>query len=127
MSKTKTGMVWEADLAGEDGNAWVIMGVTSRIIKQTLGKDEVSKYTKRAMSGDYENLLAVTREYVTIKQTGYWHEDDEEDVVEDGTEAEAIKVGAMGVAITTLINSLPEPQKADLIEVLRATLEGSDD
>lgn len=84
MSKTKTGLTWHADLRGEDGNAWVIMGVTRNAIKQTMGenwKEEARKYGERARSGDYENLLKVTREYITIEDypSGFLVEDDDDD------------------------------------------------
>lgn len=73
---TKTGITWHADLSGEDGNAFVIMGVTHNAIKAAFGADwraEAEEYSKRARSGDYENLLAVTREYITIvdHKTGF--------------------------------------------------------
>ena len=64
--KPKTGMRWHADLKGEDGNAFVILGVVGKIIKKTLGEEEAKEFRRRATSGDYENLLAVTREYVEI-------------------------------------------------------------
>ena len=65
----KTGIRWHADLGGEDGNAFVIMGVVRKAIKATFGEDwkeEASRYAERARSGDYENLLVVTREYIEI-------------------------------------------------------------
>lgn len=72
--KPKTGQRWHADLRGEDGNAFVIMGVVGKIIEKTLGREEKKRYHERAMAGDYENLLAVTREYVEIADhpTGYY-------------------------------------------------------
>ena len=59
----------EINLRGPEGNAFYIMGATSSIIKQfikagILPKGEDEEYHKRAMSGDYQNLLAVSREYV---------------------------------------------------------------
>ncbi len=61
-----TGKGLTLDLAGEDGNAWVIMAQVGRIIEQVLGSEDKAEYMKRAMSGNYENLLAVSNEYVTI-------------------------------------------------------------
>lgn len=70
MPKPLTNRIWNADLRGEDGNAFVILATVSRIIKETLGADQAAEYKRRAMSGDYENLLAVTREYVAIRDVG---------------------------------------------------------
>lgn len=71
-----TGLRWHADLAGEDGNAWVILGVTSKAIRQKHGRAEADEYYRRATSGDYENLIRVTLEYIEIedKRTGYLEE-----------------------------------------------------
>ena len=130
---TKTGYRWHADLQGEDGNAFVVMGVARKIIRKTLGDEEASKYAERARSGDYANLLAVTREYIEIVDhgTGYFIEevdddDGDEDEMDQAT-AEIDKTAAMGVALTTLINSLQGKEKDDLIEVLRSTLESGGD
>lgn len=48
------------DLAGPDGNAWVLIGYARNFSKQ-LGKsnDEIRAITEEMMSGDYENLLQV--------------------------------------------------------------------
>jgi hypothetical protein len=62
----RTGKAWAADLAGEDGNAFVILANVGRIIRDTLGKEVETEYLTRARSGNYENLLAVTNEYVTL-------------------------------------------------------------
>lgn len=72
--RPKTDQRWYADLRGEDGNAYVILGTVSRIIRETLGKDEAAEYRERATSGDYDNLLAVSREYVDIveRRSGYY-------------------------------------------------------
>lgn len=129
---TKTGYRWHADLQGEDGNAFVVMGVARKIIRKVLGDEEASKYAERARSGDYANLLAVTREYIEIVDhgTGYFIEsvddDGDEDEMDQAT-AEIDKTAAMGVALTTLINSLQGKEKDDLIEVLRSTLESGGD
>ena len=60
---------WYADLKGEDGNAWVIMGVVRKAIKATFGeewKEEAERAGKAMRSGDYENLLRVARGYIEI-------------------------------------------------------------
>ena len=63
----------EYDLAGPEGNAFAVMGAVTSVLKQ-MGRawdipfseiDRVCKeYTERAKSGDYENLLKVSEEYV---------------------------------------------------------------
>jgi hypothetical protein len=52
-------------LVGEDGNAFSIMGRVSRAMRKNgYTNDEVEKYTKEAMAGDYDHLLQVTMSYV---------------------------------------------------------------
>ncbi len=57
------------NLAGCDGNAFVIMGKTIRLLKERNRFDDVAEYQRRATESDYEHLLAVTREYVEIVDT----------------------------------------------------------
>lgn len=55
-------------LAGEDGNAFAIMGRVGRMMKQAgVPSEEVDAYMSEAMSGDYDNLLRVTMQWVTTK------------------------------------------------------------
>ena len=55
-------------LMGTDGNAFAIMGKVSRELKRFGFDDEyIQKYKKEAMSGDYDNLLRVTMEYVKVE------------------------------------------------------------
>ena len=70
MEKTdvKTDVV--VDLIGKDGNAFFIMGAVSKALRRAGHYDLVKEYTDKAMSGDYNNLLRITMEYVTIK--GFW-------------------------------------------------------
>lgn len=57
----------EVQLTGNDGNAFAIMGVVRRALKQAdVSKDEVAEYTKQSMSGDYDNLLRVAMSWVTV-------------------------------------------------------------
>jgi hypothetical protein len=51
-------------LVGEDGNAFAIMGRTVKALRKADQSDLVSEYHERATSGDYDNLLQVTMEYV---------------------------------------------------------------
>lgn len=54
-------------LVGEDGNAFSILGrVRAAMRKGKVAPDIIEEYTKRATSGDYDNLLATTSEYVEI-------------------------------------------------------------
>ena len=55
-------------LVGEDGNAFVIMGRTARALRQAgADKEYIEQYHNEAMSGDYDNLLRVTMQYVNVK------------------------------------------------------------
>lgn len=54
-------------LIGEDGNAFVIMGKVVKALKRAgYSQDQIKEYQAKAMSGDYDNLLAVTMEYVEV-------------------------------------------------------------
>lgn len=52
------------DLVGIDGNAFAVMGYTARALKNEGLRDLVDEMYKRAMSGDYDNLLCVCLEYI---------------------------------------------------------------
>ena len=63
------------DLTGPEGNAFAVMGFVTSAIKQLgnaldMDRDEINniceEYRKKAMSGNYENLLKVSNEYVDI-------------------------------------------------------------
>ena len=41
--------------------------MTARALKRSGHADKVEEYNRRATSGDYENLLKVTGEYVILK------------------------------------------------------------
>lgn len=58
------------DLVGVDGNAFSVMGYTSRALKQTGHRDLVDQMHKEAMSGDYDNLLCVCFNYPSAKAHG---------------------------------------------------------
>ena len=51
---------------GPTGNAYWILGMTTRALKRSGHADQVEEYNRRATSGNYDNLLAVTREYVNL-------------------------------------------------------------
>lgn len=51
-------------LVGVDGNAFSIMGYTGQALKREGMRDLVGEMQKKAMSGDYDNLLRVCMEYL---------------------------------------------------------------
>lgn len=53
-------------LVGVDGNAFSIMGYTSRALKREGLRDKVDEMHQRATSEDYDNLIAVCLEYIDM-------------------------------------------------------------
>ncbi len=53
-----------------DGNAFAIMGAVIRALKAAGQGDKVPEYTQKATSGDYDNLLRVSMEYVDFELEG---------------------------------------------------------
>jgi hypothetical protein len=52
-------------LSGQDGNAFAIMGAVANALKRNdVAKEEIDEYLADAMSGDYDNLLRVSMEWV---------------------------------------------------------------
>lgn len=55
-------------LVGEDGNAFNILARVSNALKRAGYSDDfIRDYQQQAMSGSYENLLAVTMQYVEVE------------------------------------------------------------
>lgn len=55
-------------LAGEDGNAYAIMGrVTTALRLAGADTEYVDKYHREAMSGNYDHLLQVSMEYINAE------------------------------------------------------------
>lgn len=53
-------------LAGEDGNAYAIMGRATKALRAAgATKEDTDAYMAEAMSGDYNNLLRVTMQWVS--------------------------------------------------------------
>lgn len=53
------------DLVGVDGNAFAIMAYVLKAMKECkMSKEEQSDYQTKVMSGDYNNLLAVSVEMI---------------------------------------------------------------
>lgn len=57
-------------LVGVDGNAYSIMGYTSKALKATGHRDLVDEMFRRATSGDYNNLICVCLDYLDIANEG---------------------------------------------------------
>jgi hypothetical protein len=52
-------------LVGEDGNAFAILGRTSRALRRhNVPKEKVDLFMKQAMSGDYNHLLCTVMDWV---------------------------------------------------------------
>lgn len=57
----------DVKLIGEDGNAFYILGKVCREMRRNgYSKEEIDQYLKEAKSGDYNNLLRVTMEWVNV-------------------------------------------------------------
>jgi hypothetical protein len=55
-------------LIGHDGNAFSIMGRVKQALKRAgADKEYIDEYLKKATSGDYDNLLVVSMEYVDVE------------------------------------------------------------
>ena len=52
------------DLVGVDGNAFSVMGYVRNALKETGLRHLMNEYSDKAMSGDYNNLLSVSIEYL---------------------------------------------------------------
>ena len=57
------------ELSGPSGNAYAVMGAVLAALKRTGKANLKDEYLRRAQSGDYENLLRVSGEYVNIVRT----------------------------------------------------------
>ena len=66
-------------LVGVDGNAFGIMGYTSRALKETGHRDLVDEMFSKATSGDYNHLISVCLDYLDIAN-GEDEEDDEDEI-----------------------------------------------
>ena len=55
-------------LIGKDGNAFAILGLAIRAAKKAgWSPAQINEYKTAAMSGDYNNLLAVTMEFFDMQ------------------------------------------------------------
>lgn len=71
----------QVKLVGQDGNAFAIMGrVTQAMRRAGMCSETIKEYESRATSGDYDNLLRVTLEYVEEPpREDDWEDDDEDE------------------------------------------------
>ena len=53
-------------LVGEDGNAFAILGKVAHALRKAGHKELAQEFTKEAMSGDYDHLLATVCEVVKV-------------------------------------------------------------
>lgn len=57
----------ELELAGQDGNAFFILGRASKALRKAgADKEYIDKYTEEATRGDYDNFLSVTMGYFDV-------------------------------------------------------------
>lgn len=72
------------DLVGINGNAYSIIGYTSRAMKETgFTYDEIADYKRSAMKSDYDNLLYVSAQKIDevnerVKASGYNNDEEDE-------------------------------------------------
>lgn len=64
MTNTKTDVT--VKLTGEDGSAFGILGRVARALRRAGHGELVPIYFAEATAGDYDNLLAVTCQYVHV-------------------------------------------------------------
>jgi len=53
-------------LVGEDGNAFNILGKVSKALRRGGYPELADEYKEKAMSGNYDELLQTTLEYVEV-------------------------------------------------------------
>ena len=56
------------EMRGPSGNAYCVLGAVAKALRSTGHGDLVEEYLRKATSGDYENLLKVSGEYVNIER-----------------------------------------------------------
>lgn len=55
-------------LVGEDGNAFAILSKVQRALRVAgYSKEEINSYYQEATSGNYDNLICVTAEWVNVE------------------------------------------------------------
>lgn len=57
----------EVELLGHDGNAFAIIGRCTKAMRRAgVDKATIDAFTKEAMSGDYDHLLATAMEWFDV-------------------------------------------------------------
>lgn len=57
----------EVQLVGADGNAFAVLGLVKRALKQAgVPKAEIDAFFDQAIAGDYQNLLRVVMQTVNV-------------------------------------------------------------
>lgn len=57
----------EVEISGIDGNAFSIMGATTKALRRAgVPKEEQDQYFQEATSGDYDNVISTTMKWVSI-------------------------------------------------------------
>lgn len=56
----------EVQLTGQDGNAFMVLGLVSKALKQHGYGDEVDDFMAEATSGDYDHLLQTAMSWVDV-------------------------------------------------------------
>ena len=66
-SETETIVKPKLKLTGQDGNAFVILGLARAAAKRAgWTKEQIDQFTKKTMLGDYDHLLATVMEYFDV-------------------------------------------------------------
>ena len=56
-------------LIGEDGNAFSIIGRTTRALRRAcVDAEEIKEFQRQARSGDYDNVLQTVMQWVTTDE-----------------------------------------------------------
>jgi hypothetical protein len=56
------------ELIGQDGNAFVVLGLTRKALKRGgVPQEEVEAFTKEATAGDYDHLLQTCMKWVEVE------------------------------------------------------------
>jgi hypothetical protein len=57
----------EVQLSGEDGNAFMLIGLVSRSLRRAgVSSSEIEVFSNEAMSGDYDNVLRTCMRWVSV-------------------------------------------------------------
>lgn len=57
----------KVQLSGEDGNAFMIIGRVRKAMERAgVGTADLEKFSKEAMSGDYDHVLQTCMRYVDV-------------------------------------------------------------